>query len=206
MNSHFLFANPAQEYYEKGFKALQDEEFTLALEYFNKVQELNPGLPQTHYMIGMAHMQKKDSVHDAIAAFEEAVKLNPKYAEAHNQLGVIYATLIPDNDLAEEYLLKAVASDPKFARGEFSLGWFYMSKIKDYAKAKEHLEKAVILDPNLLDAKYYLGFAYIALGEKARAIRPMSELRVAGANDYAQMLQGLMNSDAETIAAQLEAS
>lgn len=189
-----------RELYEAGAKALQNGESRKALEYFNKVKELNPGIPQVYNLIGMTHLELKESAHDAIAAFEEAIRLDPSMSEAYNHLGVIYSTIVEDLDLAEEYFTSAIQVDPTFARAHFGLGWLYLVKRKDGLRGREHLERAVELSPDFVEAQYYLGVACILTGNKPLALKPITMLQsLPGGEDYANTLQVMMNQDAELI-------
>lgn len=189
-----------RELYEAGTKALQNGDARKALEYFNRVKTINPDIPQLYNLIGMTHLELKESAHDAIAAFEEAIRLDPKMSEAYNHLGVIYSTIVEDLDLAEEYFASAIEIDPSFARAHFGLGWLYLVRRKDGVNGREHLEKAVELNPNFLEAQYYLGVSYILTGNKPQALKPITVLQtLPGGEDYANTLQVMMNQDAELI-------
>lgn len=214
---HFLFAscpglvnaqsapdeNPSmtiRELYEAGTAALQRGESKKALMYFEKVKEVNPDIPQLYNLIGMTHLELKESAHDAIAAFEQAIKLDPAYAEAYNHLGVIYSTIVLDHELAEEYFLEALRIDSNFARAHFGLGWLYLIKQKNAELGEKYLTKAVELTPDFVEAQYYLGVAFVMNGNKHRAIGPITALKsLAGGKDYANTLQLMMNQETDLI-------
>jgi len=189
-----------REMYEAGTKALQAGDAKKALKYFEQVRAVNPNIAQLQNLIGMTHLELKESAHDAIAAFEAAIKLDPKLAEPYQHLGVIYSTIVADDDLAEEYFRDAMYYNPDFARAYFGLGWLFLVKKKQPEEAQEYLQKAVELNPEFVEGHYYLGVAYIMLNKKHLAIKPMSLLKsLPGGLDYAHTLQSMMSQEPELI-------
>lgn len=190
-----VFAETAQEYYENGFKLMQEKKVDEAIADFKKSAELAPNLPQVYYALGLAYFEKKENVYDAIDAFEHALDLKPDMAEPHYHLGIIYAGLVPDLDRAVDHFNKSIAAAPESEPAYFGLGWLYITQKKDPKAAIEPLEKAAELNPRHAEAQYYLGLSYILNGEAPKALKPISLLKAVGYETLARALEAMTDMD-----------
>jgi tetratricopeptide (TPR) repeat protein len=188
-----------KELYQKGLEAMNKENYDEAIGYFNKVLAIKPDIAQLHNIIGIAYMEKKTSLGNAIKEFEEAIRLDPKFSDPYNNLGIVYSGHINDQDLAEEYFKKAVELQPDFSRAYFGLGWLYLIKKQDLKQGAEYLEKAVKYDPSHAEAWYFLGIAYVVLGERPKALGPISQLRRLSRNDLAQTVETMVEQDSSVV-------
>ncbi len=193
------FCESTKDLYEAGMKAMDQGDFTAAVENFEKARDQNPEIAQLHNAVGIAHLQKQDNAEAAVEAFQEAVRLDPNLADAQNNLGIIYTGLLEDYDLAEEYFKEALRIYPDFSRAYFGLGWLYLTKKKQPEKAVEYLEKAVLTNPDYAEAYYYLGVAYIISDHKPQALKPITVLKDKGKEEFARTLETMMEEDPKIV-------
>lgn len=198
MSSPDSLAGPKEDY-EEGVRHLQAEDFDAAIASFGKVNAVNANIAQVHNLLGIAYLEKKGAVGNAVHELEEAIRLDPSLADAYNNLAIVYSGHILDLELAEEYFKKAIEKNPSFGRAYFGLGWLYMTKKQDIEGSMPFLEKAVEFSPEHMEAHYFLGIGYIAMGDRHKALRPISVLRTTGRNDLAQTLEAMIEQDSTTV-------
>jgi len=180
-------------------RLMNEGDYDNAVKNFQKVIDLNPNIAELHNLIGIAYLQRKETIGSAVHAFEEAVRLDPNLADAYNNLAIIYSGHIDDLSLAEEYFKKAIEKKPDFARAYFGLGWLYMTRLQEIEKAVPFLEKAVEYNPDHPESLYFLGIAYVTIGDRHKALMPISRLRLSGHNDLAQTLEAMIEQDSNLV-------
>lgn len=193
----------AQEYYERGMKALAEEDYETGIPYLEKARDLSPGVAQLHNAVGIAYLQQQENPDAAVNAFQEAVRLDPNLADAYNNLGIVYTGMLEDYDLAEEYFREAIRVQPNFSRAYFGLGWLNLTKKKQAEAAVENFEKVLELSPDTVEAYYYLGIAYIVTDHKPRALMPITILKSKGKEDFAKAIEMMMQEDSAVVRAKI---
>jgi len=165
-------ANRVRELYNGGITAMENRNYTKAIDFFKSVLELSPDMMEAHFNLGVCYGVKGNK-ESQIHHFEEAVRLKPDMADAHYNLGIAYsdARMYPQA-IAE--LRRAIELKPSFKDAYFSLGTT-LYKTADFTGAAAAFEKSLELDPNWLEARLNLGSCYMKTGDVADAIEQFKE-------------------------------
>lgn len=162
LNAQFLIRQEYEEFAE--------HELSRAL-------ELNPNLPQAHYLRGIMATFHGDNDR-AIAELKHEIAINPDFAMAHYKLGDAYARK-EEWDTAIPHLQRSIWLNPDYSGPFILLGRAYSRK-KEFANAEGMLRQAVRLDPANYQALYILGQTLLQSGktdegkqllERSRALR-----------------------------------
>ena len=156
----------ADYYLTEGNKYFFGGDYNQAIEYYQKVLQLNPNLAEAYYNLGLAY-GSLGQYQKAIEYFQKSIQLDPNLAEAYYFLGNAYVRL-GQYQQAIEYYQKSLQLNPNDASAYNNLGLAYR-KIGQYQKAIEYCQKALQLDPNFAKAYYNLGVAYLNLGQYQKA-------------------------------------
>lgn len=129
----------SQHQYELAVMSLRYNLIDEAIKYLKKALTLDPNHPPSYYLLGMAHVEKKN-YKEAAAAFEKSLELKPDVSEAHVRLGVVYQEIgLPDK--AEEEYKKAYASDESsMASHSLALLYYEQNKLEP---ALEFVQKSI---------------------------------------------------------------
>jgi len=148
-------------------------DFSHALEAFQRAVKLGPSSPEAHNWLGVATMQKGD-VLGAIAEFRKAISLNAKYARAYTNLG---SAMAKNGDLAGAIGIfqRALALEPNNAAAHVNLGVALREK-GDAKAALVHLRLAIKLEPDSVNAQYLLGQTLQQSGDLGGAIETFENL------------------------------
>lgn len=129
----------SQHQYELAVMSLRYNLIDEAIKYLKKALTLDPNHQPSYYLLGMAHVEKKN-YKEAAAAFEKSLELKPDVSEAHVRLGVVYQEIgLPDK--AEEEYKKAYASDESsMASHSLALLYYEQNKLEP---ALEFVQKSI---------------------------------------------------------------
>ena len=133
--------------------------------------ELDPKIPQAHYLVGMIAIFRND-LDKGMEEMRQEIAINPDFAMAHYKLGDAY-TRREDWDNAIPPLERAVWLNPDYSGPYILLGKAYFKK-KDLGSAEGMLRRAIKMDPGNYQAHYMLGQVLIQAG-KADEGRKMLE-------------------------------
>ncbi|MFX1465493.1 MAG: tetratricopeptide repeat protein [Promethearchaeota archaeon] len=129
---------------EQGLDYFEQGNYTQAIESFEQVVKIKPGLEDAWYFMGLAYEELGD-LENAVEAFETVVKLDLERVDAWNHLGRSYFTL-DKLEKALECLENVVRLTP-----EDAAAWYGMATICKAldlnTKAENYFEKAVEIDP-----------------------------------------------------------
>ena len=128
------------------------EEF--ALKELARAVELDPKIPQAHYLIGMIAIFRNE-LDKGMEEMRREIAINPAFAMAHYRLGDAY-TRREDWDGAIPPLQRAVWLNPDYSGPYILLGKAYQKK-NDLASAEGMLRRAIRMDPGNYQAHYMLG-------------------------------------------------
>jgi len=148
--------------------ALQNSDFTSAINLSQNLIIKDPNQPIVHNIIGSSYvnLQKPEK---AIPYFKTALRLEKKYSEARGNLGSALL-LLGNTDEAITQLEQALKENPKNP-----MAWNSLGNAKDrkllYVSARKAFEKAIELSPNYLSAFNSLGVLLNKLDHKAEAIK-----------------------------------
>lgn len=134
--------------------------------------ELDPKIPQAHYLLGMMAIFRNE-LDQGIKEMREEISINPDFAMAHYKLGDAY-TRREDWDAAIPPLQRAVWLNPDYSGPYILLGKAYFKK-KDLGSAEGMLRRAVKMDPANYQAHYILGQVLIEAGKPEEGRRMLEE-------------------------------
>jgi len=174
-NSHaFLSLGKAYFYLRQPEKAIENLE---------KARELDSGIGETHYYLGMSYQDNKN-LEQAQECYDQYVKLrqenNPdtwdeKDAEFWMRKGRVHLTLGDSANLAlgSEALNKAVELDSTMISAFASLGYTYYKQEKYQEAIPLFLKKIELDSTNNFNPLVYLAYCYIGLEEYPKAVDPL---------------------------------
>ena len=115
-------ANPitADDLLLRAYAAQVDENYDLAMKYYNMVLQLAPDTAEAYYNMGIAYF-KKCEYDKAIECYIKAIELKPDFAEAYYNIGNVYKE-IGNYDRAIEHYKKATEFKPDFAEAYHNIG------------------------------------------------------------------------------------
>jgi superkiller protein 3 len=82
----------AQSYIDQGNKAIDDQEYDIAVEAFTQAVQLAPNDAHAHYNLALA-LQYQGETETAAASYLQAIQHNPQLIEAYINLGNLYSEL-----------------------------------------------------------------------------------------------------------------
>jgi tetratricopeptide (TPR) repeat protein/transglutaminase-like putative cysteine protease len=159
--------------FKKGVGALQQREFMIAEDSFEKVITEDPKRPEAHYDLGVAQMSQ-NKLDAALAEFHKEEEISPanKFPYLMSQ---IIETSRGQTDAAIEEMRKLLKFDPDNQDGLANLG-LLLNQAGRYSEAAQVLDKAVEESPQNGMLQYQLGSIYFKTGEKEKA---MAHLKAA---------------------------
>lgn len=107
------------EWEELFLLAYLEQDYDIAIEYLEKIIEINPKNHKAYINMGIAYAEKGE-YNKAIELFYKAIDINPKYYNAYYNIGVIYAK-INNNEKAVELYKKVIEINPKEAKAYINL-------------------------------------------------------------------------------------
>ncbi|KAM3146172.1 hypothetical protein pb186bvf_001829 [Paramecium bursaria] len=145
-------------YMSKGQTLQKMNKHQLALQCFEKVQQVSSKMPELHIARGIINLLislgdsywSLEQFQDAINAYNDAIKIDPENKQAMNGKGLVYLEL-KDIQKSIKWFDKAIKFDPNYPSPYNNKGNAYR-EAKDYDKALEFYEKALNLDPKYIDA------------------------------------------------------
>jgi tetratricopeptide (TPR) repeat protein len=146
----------------------------LAVKDLNRALELDPRIPEAHYLLGVIATYKAD-IDKAITELNREIELNPNFAMAYYKLGDAY-TRRESWDQAIPLLQKSVWLNPNYSGPYILLGKSYFKK-GELQNAEGMLRRAIAMDPQNYSAHYLLGQTLVAAGkgEEGRALLQKSQ-------------------------------
>lgn len=120
-------------------------EYEMALEYYERFDQLDDRQWQPRYNQGLIHA-KLDRHRLSVAAFESALQRNGPATDILNHMAIAYAAL-GDNDRALDSYQQALSIDPGFVQAAFNAGRLQF-RMGNRASAIEYFEQARSLAKN----------------------------------------------------------
>lgn len=142
--------------------------------------ELDPNLPQAHYVAGVMAYDSGDR-QAAAASYARAVELNPGYAAAHSQRAWVLMSL-GRREEAIQAAERAVQLDPVSFAAQGNAGGVY-SYARQFQRAIQAYQSALELEPDHSIVLSNLALTYSMLGRHAEAIRAAGRAREASPQD-----------------------
>lgn len=156
-----------------------------AIDYYNKLLEIETDTAQIYYELGHLYLKKIDKVH-AIVAFKLALEKDCENPFYNNSLAYAFVQAELYDD-AIEYYQKAIKLNPDKQWTSIvcqALGAIY-SQIKGNSEAAiASFQAGLILDPENSEIYLSLGDAYMAEGDLDNAIRAYCDSISVNSEDY----------------------
>lgn len=148
--------------HNKGLSLLEENQFSAALEHFDKALTIEPKSFEGHHNKGMA-LEKMGRLQEALSHYQQAIEYCPESSRTFNNLGNAYREL----DLLDEAIIsfeRAIELDPNYAEAFSNLGWT-LFRLQEYQQSKEYFKKAIKINPSLSPAVFNLSLCQLTLGE-----------------------------------------
>lgn len=157
----------AQEHFEAGVAASDQQDYEKAVESFLATLELAPDVPEVHYNLGFAYERLED-VENATVHYKKALELRPDYYDPLIPLAEMH-TARREWSEAAEYWKKAIALHPDELLAHYNYGAVSMNA-GDLATAQAAFEKVLELDPGHALAHYQLGMIAVSEAQNEEAV------------------------------------
>ena len=157
----------AQFMVRQEFEEFAAKELTAAL-------ELDPKIPQAHYLLGIMATFRND-IDKALEELKKEIAINPDFAMAHYKLGDAY-TRREDWNNAIPALQRSVWLNPDYSGPYILLGKAYLKK-EDLGSAEGMLRRAIRMDPGNYQAHYMLGQVLMKAGKTDEGKAMLEESR-----------------------------
>ena len=144
----------------------------LALKELAKAVEVDPKIPQAHYLIGILATFRNE-LDKGIDELRQEIAINPNFAMAHYKLGDAF-TRREDWDAAIPPLQRAVWLNPDYSGPYILLGKAYLKK-DDLGSAEGMLRRAIKMDPGNYQAHYSLGQVLMKAGKQEEGRKMLEE-------------------------------
>ena len=149
---------------------LHQELLDYAEQQVRRAIELDPRIPEAHYMLGVIATSHAD-IDAAISEFRREIGLNPNFAMAYYKLGDAYSRR-EQWDSAIPELQRSIWLNPNYSGPYILLGKAYLRK-HDLMNAEGMLRSAIRMDPSNSVAHYLLGEALTKQGRLEEGRRMM---------------------------------
>jgi tetratricopeptide (TPR) repeat protein len=144
------------EYFEAGYQAYENKDFTTAEKNYKKVIELNPKNTGAYINLGLALAKDTNRLAEAEEMFHKAIEINPNYTNAYNNLGTLLAKDTNRLAEAEEMFHKAIEIDTDYANAYNNFGILLAKDTNRLAEAEDMYHKAIEIDPDNAGTYYNL--------------------------------------------------
>jgi len=137
-----------QEHIDNAQKALQEQQFEVAIDFFNKAIELAPDNAKLYSERGVTHFHLKHSL-KALSDMDKAVELEPKNSYRYSSRAFIKGVYRMTNEAITDYL-KCIELDPEDAIAYNNLG-LLQEQLGWKTQANDNFDKADTLENVLKD-------------------------------------------------------
>ena len=164
--------------YQLGWE--DDGALNRAVELAATAEQLDPFLPDTHWVIGFVETQRRRHA-EALGHLQRALRLNPSYADAYALMGGIKTyTGQPADGVA--LLRTALRLNPDAGSLYFLLLGRALYFVGDHEQARVNLEQALARNSANVEARLYLAVVLSQLGEPGGAAWQADEIRAVEPN------------------------
>jgi tetratricopeptide (TPR) repeat protein len=152
-----LLASEEDIWFAKAEHAMEKQNYTKAIEYYNKIIKKDNSNAKAYYNRGMAYLMWQ-KFEEAMNDFNKTIKIDSNYTDAYNNRGYLYY-LVGENGLALEDFNRAIKLDSNFAEAYLNRGANYID-MNLYEPAKKDLNKAISFNPDNPSPYLELGRLY----------------------------------------------
>ena len=148
---------PHEKFYlDKGNVLGEIQDFSGAIECYEKVKELNPASKSIYNNLGVVY-EKKGDIEKALENYKKALEITPNSPLIYTNIGVMLNKNGYNKEAIESYL-KAIELDPNLATAHYNLGIAYNNEPD---KAILHYKKTLELNPDYKKAYLNLAISYL---------------------------------------------
>ncbi|MDP8265931.1 MAG: tetratricopeptide repeat protein [Candidatus Aceula meridiana] len=180
----------AQNYkdiFSQAVQYAQKGEHEKAIEFLEKVVELNPNFAPAYNFLGMSYQEAGLDPIEVAWYFKAAVDIDPTYELALINLGKAYYGL-GHFDLAEKHTARALEINPESVNAMLSLGWIYLLGKSRPDDAVQYFQ--MVLERVKHPSAYFgLGMAYFMSGDTPRVLESITRLREMKQDPLAEQLE-----------------
>jgi len=121
--------NEARLFLDHGQTCARDGQWQAAIALYKNALDINPGLADAHFLLGVAYHQRNDNRH-AVSALRRAGELDPSSARTFYNLGVAYAQT---GEMGKEIAAykQAIRLNPEHVSAHYNLATAYWSQGRD---------------------------------------------------------------------------
>ena len=174
--------------------AAGDRQFERAIEFFQKIIEVDPKFAPAYNGIGLVHQSDENSSPlEALRYFRLAVDIDPGYVEGWNNLGRTYYTQGRFVE-AEQAFFVSLRLKPGQTDIEFALAWDYLLGQSRPDEAIAFFEKVNARQDNPM-TYYGIGLASLLQGNRMRVMDAVTELRRHQKEEQALRLEKMLKEN-----------
>ena len=164
----------AERMYSQGVAVLSRDEFSKAVEFFERATELDPNYAEAWYQTGFSY-GSMGRHNESLKASKQAARLRPDWAEAFINIGASSFALSQFKEAAEAYRQALKLEDN--AETQFALG-LTLSRLSRTDEEVLAYKRAVALKPDHANALERLGQSYFKQKRYEDAARAFEQLKI----------------------------
>ncbi len=178
--------------FQLGQLAFEEERYQDAVQYFERVIELNNSFAGAYHALGLVYEKIASDPMKPLWYFQTALDIDPNFAPSYDMLCRSYYQLQYYAE-AEAVCLKALELNPDLISSQLSLAWVYLIGRSDADRAIFYFEK-VIDQLNTPFISFGLGMAYAMRGDHGKVLDIVTRLRSDGVEEFAAHLEAFLRS------------
>ena len=163
----------AERYYSQGVAQISRDDYTRAVQFFERATELDPNYAEAWYQAGFCY-GVLNRHQDALKASRNAAKLRPEWTEAYVNIGASSYALGQFKDAVDAYRTALRIEDGSDI--QYSLG-LSLSKLNRTDEEILAYRRAIALKPDHANALERLGAAYFKMKRYAEAAQTYDQLK-----------------------------
>jgi tetratricopeptide (TPR) repeat protein len=181
-------ASNIQELYESAVDSYNQGNYDQSIELYRQINKDFPQFAPAYIGIGLSLKAKGAEQEEVLYYYKMAVEKDPSNVQALEQLGRLYYSL-ERFDKAQVVFENLIRIKPDHSEIKLSLAWIYLIGKKPNPSRSIVLFKDVLKKERLSNAYFGLGLAYFAENQREKALDVITQLRLMGADDYANRLE-----------------
>jgi len=185
-------ASGLKENFEKGEQAYNAGQYDKAIEYFEKVVEIDSNFGPVYNSLGLAYSNSDADLSDIIWFFKVATEIDPNYIDAYNNMCRVYYQA-GEHVLAEQSCLKVLEINPNYTQTQLTLAWIYLVGKSQPQEAIYYFNEVLkrVRNPIIY---FGLGLAYSMNGDSGQVLDTVTTLRQIGEEQLAAQLENTLRS------------
>ena len=173
------YGQTAQEYAEKGYLAIQNQDYSGGLEFFSKAIQIDPNEESFYHNRAVCY-DALAKYQNAITDFNKALLLDNS-VDNYNGIGITYTNLKNYNE-AIKYFKLALAVDTNNVETYYNIGYANGNQ-KKYQQSIISFNKAIEINPAHLNSLHGRAISYFALLNYKEALKDFNKIITLTPND-----------------------